>query len=294
MTWSTGQASYTGSRDVGLPQVAQSRIQHIAAAGGATGSLLANSDYLTLHDAGLEPIGAVVGVSVVHLGQFQLAGLRAPVELEAFSQAITLGYGNAFTRMRQEAAELGADGVFLQKSNSRRFDGEEHEYSCRGTALRFRPQPGALRAPTGLPFLANCTAMSLYQYLRRGLCPVSFEYHACVYHVPHRTMRQALGQTFQNTEVPVFTEGWYTAREIALSRLQMGLEQAGAELILGMGVDEEEGAFGEHTAEFRAYGRGWRHVPGLAGQIPNVDLTGPSLIDRDNAYPITTLRGDPQ
>src|SRR5581483_10901673 len=115
-------------------------------------------------------------LSVVHLGQIQVAGLKSAVEIEAHSQARTMGWANAMTRMRQEAEQLGADGVFVHTMNAARFDGEEHEYSVKGTALRLRSQPGALRTPSGQPFSCHCSAMLLYQYLRRGLCPVAVRY----------------------------------------------------------------------------------------------------------------------
>jgi uncharacterized protein YbjQ (UPF0145 family) len=270
--------------ELSLPQVAQSRLQHIAA-GGATAARLAASDYLTLDGAGIEPISVVMGLSVVHRGKLQLAGVRAATELDVYSKSVTMGLHNAVERMRLEAAALGADGVKIDSWYHQHFDGEEHEYSVVGTALRFLPRPGALRTPAGTPFVAYCTPTVLAQYLRAGLCPVDWQRHVCVYHVPHRSLRQTIGQTFQNSEVPLFTDAWYTARELALSRMQQGLEQSGAQLLLDVGLGWEWDVFGEHTVEVRANAEGWRRLPELTQLVPAADFTAPALTHHGYAFP---------
>ncbi|MFN2517681.1 MAG: heavy metal-binding domain-containing protein [Jatrophihabitantaceae bacterium] len=261
-----------------IPTAAQGRLHHSAQPGAAVTSFLTYSEYLMLDQMGLEPIGAVVGLSVMHLGRIQLAGITQAVELEAYSQFLSAGRLAAIGRMQDEAAALGADGIITQTVvTERRFDAEEHEYSIRGTAVRFRPQPGALRTPSGRPFVFVLAVQTLYQMLRVDMAPVSYGYGVCVYHVPHRSMRQAFGQTFQNVEVPMFTDAWYTAREIALSRLQAMHEQQGAQLVMADVVEEAE-AFGEHTAEFRAFGTGWVRREGISQLIPPMDATVAGLL----------------
>jgi uncharacterized protein YbjQ (UPF0145 family) len=278
-----------GGAGVTIPAVAQSRIQHQSQAGAAPVSMMGYSEELLLRDAGIEPISGVIGLSIVHVGQLQLSGLKQPVELEAYSRALTMGWSNALARVQQEADLLGADGVIIRTIDAKKFDAEEHEYSFKGTAVRLGTQPGALRTPTGAPFVTFLSGLGLYLMLRRGIAPVTRRYEVCVYHVPHRTLRQSLGQTFQNTEVPVFTEGWYTAREIALSRLQLSLEQAGSEIVMGTNVEEFAEVFGEHTAEYRAAGEGWRRMPELGDLVAEVDLTLFSLFERGGPYPGTLL-----
>jgi len=286
---STNQSAGAGWTAGTLPAAAQSRIQRFAQGGSVASSLSSYSEHVLLQDMGFEPISAVVGLSVVHLGQIQVAGLKQPVELEAYSNAISMGLLYALTRVQQEAHLLGADGVLLQSIDEKNFDGEEHLYSMQGTALRFTPHPGGLRTPTGAPFVCSSSVMTLYQMLRRSRVPVNVGYGVCVYHVPHRSLRQALGQTFQNLEVPVFTDGWYTAREIAMSRLEAQLGQAGADTIMHAKIVEQEGAFGEHTAEFRAVGHGWRLMQGLANVIPDVDLSVASLIEQGSVHSATLV-----
>lgn len=246
--------------------------------------MLDNDEFLLLDGAGFEPLGAVYGLSVFHLGKISLSGSLEPSELEGYSRALTAALNDALDRMLEEAETLGADGVYLEGWASRHFDGEEIEYRSRGTALRFRPRQGALRTPKGRPFLTACSAMTLYQYLRRGFCPVSFRLVSCVYHVPHRLMRASLGQRFVNVEVPSFSAGWYTAQETALARLQDALEDDGSELNLAIGVDvKKEGEFGDYTAELQAYGRGWRRMPELVDLIPEVDFSAADRIAASTA-----------
>jgi uncharacterized protein YbjQ (UPF0145 family) len=267
-------------QQLAIPQVAQARLAHDAQPGAAATAFLSFPEYLTLRQMGLEPISTVVGLSVVHLGGIQVSGYKQAVELEAYSQAISLGVLSAAGRMQEEAATLGADGILLQYVEERGIGEEEHEYSWAGTALRFTPSPGGLRAAGGLPFVSNATVQTMYQMMRIGLAPVTYTMGVSVYHVPHRSLRQALGQTFRNTEVPVFTDAWYSAREIAMSRLQGQMERQGAQLVLQIKMQTNADVFGEHTAEFRFWGHGWRYVEGLARMIPAVDLSPDALIER--------------
>jgi len=274
-----------------LPPAAQDRISRIAQ-GGSPG--LAFTDYgqfAMIDDVGFDVLGAVVGLSIMHIGRVQLTGIRTPTELEAYSQALSAGILNALGRLQEEARQLGADGVLVSAVSKKHFDMEEHEYSVKGTAVRFRSKPGALRTPSGDPFVCSTPVITLYQMLRRGICPIALGYGVCVYHVPHRTIRQSLGQTFQNTEVPIFTEGWYTAREIALTRLETQLQPKGAQWILDVDVAEEAEVFGEHTSEFRAVGTGWVRRDEVKQMIPEIDLVAPSLIERGAVYPTIALPG---
>jgi uncharacterized protein YbjQ (UPF0145 family) len=271
-----GQPASGASR--AIPEAAQSRLAHDREAGAARTAFLPAGDYLSLRQIGFEPIAGVVGLSVVHIGGLQLAGYKQATELNVYSNAITIGLVDAAGRLQEEAGTLGADGVIVHQIDERHI-GEEHEYAWSGTAVRFGSSPGALKTASGLPFLFAHSTQMLYQMMRTGMAPVTYGYGVCVYHVPHRSLRQAMGQTFQNAEVPVFTDAWYTAREIALAKLQGQMEQHGAELVLNMKMAMTADAFGEHTAEFRLSGSGWRHVEGLQQAMPVIDLAPGALIE---------------
>ncbi len=265
-----------------IPQAGQWRLHHSLQQGSAATSFQSESRFVLWDQMGFEPIGAVIGMSVVHIGGLQVAGWKTARELETYSGAITLGIDNALRRLRDEAAMMGADGINLQTRVQRwNIGGEEHAYQISGTAFRFRPKPGAMRARDGGPFVNTATTTTLYQMMKRGWLPSSIAYGACVYHVPHRTIRQSLTQTFQNVEVPIFTESWYTARETALGRMQSNAEKSGSELVLGVTLAEESGVHGQHAILFLAEGEGWSRRDSLAHLIPEVDLTLAALMDKD-------------
>jgi hypothetical protein len=94
-------------------------------------------------------------------------------------------------------------------------------------------------------------------------------------------MRQSMGQTFQNAEVPPFTEGWYTARETALGRLQAKAEMARSQVVLGTEVSELAGVHGDHSIEFVADGAGWVRRPDLINLVPRPDLASIALMEKD-------------
>jgi uncharacterized protein YbjQ (UPF0145 family) len=265
-----------------LPSAAQWRLQHSTQRGSAASSFLGPSGFVLLDELGFEPVGVVMGMAVMHIGGIQVSGWNTPRELEVYSNALAHGTDLAITRLREEAGALGADGVQLHTKVTRtHIGGAELEYQVTGTAVRFRPNPGVLRAGDGGPFTSVSSMPTLSQMMLRGWFPTTLAYGICVYHLPHRTMRQAMGQTFQNAEVPVFTEGWYTARETALGRLQVKAEMARSQVILGTEVSELAGAHGDHSVEFIANGAGWVRRPDLINLVPRADLTTIALMEKD-------------
>ncbi len=141
--------SAMGSESTSLPPVAQERIGRITRGEAAAGSMSGYGEYVMLAETGFEPIGPVVGLTVMHLGRIQLAGIKTACELESYSNVISAGILTALARVQEEARLIGADGVILSSIDRHNFDGEEHQYAAKGTAVRFSPQPGALRTPQG-------------------------------------------------------------------------------------------------------------------------------------------------
>jgi uncharacterized protein YbjQ (UPF0145 family) len=265
-----------------LPPAARWRLQHSAQRGSAASSFVGPSGFVLLDELGFEPLGVVMGMAVMHIGGIQVAGWNTPRELEVYSNALATGTDLAITRLREEASALGADGVHLHTKVTRtHVEGAELEYQITGTAVRFRPNPGVLRAGDGGPFTSVSPLLTLSQMMPRGWFPTTIAYGMCVYHLPHRSMRQAMGQTLQNAEVPAFTEGWYTAREMALGRMQAKAEMARSQVVLGTEVSELAGVHGDHSVEFTANGAGWVHRPDLVNLVPRPDLTAIALMEQD-------------
>src|ERR1700755_1616794 len=96
-----------------LPLHAQERLKGLRDSVPSTGvfpSAFTVNEFLLVRKAGFEPVGLCVGSCIYHLG-FQFAGWSSSVELEALSTAMYEARALAMERMRQEAANMGADGI---------------------------------------------------------------------------------------------------------------------------------------------------------------------------------------
>jgi len=82
----------------------------------------------------------------------------------------------------------------------------------------------------------------------------------CVFRIAHQSIRQSVRQAGQNVEIPQYTQAIYSARELAMSRMQAEGERDGATGIVGVHVAESNQVWGEHGVEFFAMGTGVRPV----------------------------------
>ena len=97
----------------------------------------------------------------------------------------------------------------------------------------------------------------------------------CVYHVAHRGMVRTLGQVGQNVELPNYTQALYTARELAMQRMQTEANQLQARGIVGVDLQEKSHGWGSHLIEFFAIGTAIVAVGGeqrLESPTPVLDL----------------------
>ena len=136
-----------------LDQAARTRLKDTEA--GLFTSDLTVNEYLLLEDAGYEPLGLVLGSSIYHVG-YQRRRLRSSHELTVLSDALYHARELAMERMRDEAEELGADGVVGVRLTFQGFEGASHiaEFLAVGTAVRRReadPGPAPSRSPATCP-----------------------------------------------------------------------------------------------------------------------------------------------
>jgi uncharacterized protein YbjQ (UPF0145 family) len=77
----------------------------------------------------------------------------------------------------------------------------------------------------------------------------------CVYHVARRGPIQTVSNVASNIELPNFTQALYSARELAMQRMQSEAQALGAKGIVGVDLQEKshEG-WGSHMIEFFAIG----------------------------------------
>jgi len=101
-----------------------------------------------------------------------------------------------------------------------------------------------------------------------GWCPVSFVLGTCVYHIAVQGVMQTMRQVGQNIELTQWTQGFYDAREIAMTRLQAEGERDGAQGVVGVTVTTSEWVWGGHTLEFYVSGTSVRRVSDQRGQLP--------------------------
>ncbi len=90
--------------------------------------------------------------------------------------------------------------------------------------------------------------------MQTGYRPVSLVMGSCVYHVAHQGVAQTLRQMGQNTELTVFTQALYDARELAMERMQSEAADSKAKGVVGVHLEENSHRWGNHVIEFFAVG----------------------------------------
>jgi uncharacterized protein YbjQ (UPF0145 family) len=245
----------------------------LAESGKVWTSDLSVSEFALLDAAGYRPLEFVMGSSVYHIG-WQQQNLRQSVELQVLSQAMYTARYNAMGRMLAEAAQVGADGVVGTRLTFRQHgvSAEHIEFIAVGTAIISKDQPGALRRPDGAPFTSHLNVQDFYTLLRTGHVPVEFVMGVCVWHVASQGLLQTMRQVGQNVEMPQWTQGYYDARETALSRMQAEAERQQATGVTGVEWSASEWMWGAHTLEFFTSGTAVRRVSDASSVDPTLVL----------------------
>ncbi|MGB8649902.1 MAG: heavy metal-binding domain-containing protein [Mycobacteriales bacterium] len=239
-------------------QIASARLAEV---GKVWTSDLSVSEFALLGAAGFEPLEFVMGSSVFHIG-WQNQNLRQSTELQVLTQAMYTARYNAMSRMLAEAAQVQADGVVGVRLSFRPhgLSPEHIEFVAVGTSVRHSQRPGTFRRPDGAPFSSHLSVQDFYTLLGTGHVPVEFVMGMCVWHIGAQGFLQTLRQVGQNVEMPQWTQGYYDARELALSRMQAEAERVQATGITGVEWTAQEWMWGPHTLEFFTSGTAVRKV----------------------------------
>ncbi len=232
-----------------------------SASGKCFSSDLSVNEFLLVQESGFEPVGMVLGTSMYHVG-IQVARWGQSQELNVLSQAMYSARELAMNRMIAEAETLGADGIVGVRLDLQMYVGgqEVMEFLAAGTAVRSRANPGQFRGADGRPFTSDLSGQDLFTLIRTGHFPVAFVLGTCVYHVAHQSAMQSLRQVGKNTEMPLYTQAVYDARELAMSRMQAEAERARASGVVGVRLTTANHVWGEHAVEFLALGTAVRKV----------------------------------
>ncbi len=208
--------------------------------------------------------------------QLQIQKLGAEMEITTHTAAYANARRTALSRLQAEAALLGASGVAGVQLTMKTSRGASNtgaasiEFVAIGTAVksnRFRPQEK--------PFLSNLSGQELWQLESAGYLPCGFVGGNCSYYRAlslntegllkgdltrvdqetfdwARKQGQVVASNFGNLsygttywlnfEIPEYAEAVYTARELAISRLEDEARACGADGIVGLKVELDENA----------------------------------------------------
>ncbi len=212
---------------------------------------LSTNEYLLARQAGVEPIGLVMGSSFYHVGFFQnFWGYRKHTgEVEVLTQAQLTARELAIARLQHEAAILGAHGVIgvrLKRSRGGWMPGLL-EFTAIGTAIRIPGQP-----PTEEPFTSDLSGQDFWKLRQAGYMPKGLVFGVCSYYIhSDRTTRQITnqsawnrwyGQGRRNQEMVQYTQGFQDARELAVIRMTEDLKHLDAQGAVGMTIEAKEEA----------------------------------------------------
>jgi uncharacterized protein YbjQ (UPF0145 family) len=237
-------------------------------------SELSVTEFLALARGGFYPRGVVVGVSIYDAGWQWTGPFGGVRELTTVSKAMHQARELAVGRLRQQANDLGADGVV-----DVRLEAEHHKWRGGHTVVRFvavgtaiafdakRAGPALQNAPSlrvhnGHPFTSDLNASEFLTLLQAGHRPVTLAMGNCVIQV-----RRWKPMGFDNFEVPEYTQAFIDARESAMLRLEQDLfrefpagRQESPEGVVGMTV-EEHAHSGEGVVEYLALGTAIAPLP---------------------------------
>jgi uncharacterized protein YbjQ (UPF0145 family) len=235
-----------------LPKEAGHRLEELEH--GLFTSDLSVNEFLLIKEVGFHPLGLVMGSSIYHTG-IQTRKWRQSQELEKLTGAMYEARELAMTRMEEEAAELGADGVVGVRLDVNYYEWgkDAAEFIAVGTAVKAESGQSYLNK-AGKPFTSDLSGQDFWTLMQTGHVPLGLVMGTCVYHIAHRGLGQTLGSAGQNVELPNFTQALYEARELAMTRMQDEASQLDASGIVGVRLEEKSHQWGSHTIEFLSLG----------------------------------------
>lgn len=241
-----------------IPSHAEERLKGLRTSAHSTGVFTSDfsvNEFLLVRKAGFEPIGLCVGSCVYHVG-IQYGSWTRNQELEVLSKAMYEARELAMSRMRSEAAAMGADGIVGVKLTIKRLEWDQHllEFIAIGTGVVHGEGHKGFRAHDGGPFTSDLSGQDFWSLLHSGYRPVEMVMGSCVYHVAHRGVLSGLGAVGRNVELENFTSALYEAREIAIERMQFEASAAKAEGVVGVDIHEDSHVWEHHVIEFFAIG----------------------------------------
>jgi uncharacterized protein YbjQ (UPF0145 family) len=261
-----------------MPAAAAGRIQRLEQLEetdkSAFTSDLTVNEFVLLHKLGFDPLGYVMGTSIYHVG-LQYGNWRQSMELEVLTAAMYNARELAIDRMRTEAHALKADGIVgvHLAIQQHAWGAGELEFVAQGTAVTSKDPNPSLKLADGGPFTSDLSGQDFFTLVKAGHFPRALVFGTCVYHVAHQSVRQTMRMAGQNMEIPLFTEAVYTARELAMTRMEDEAAHHGADGIVGVRAGVYNHIWGEHATEFLAVGTGVTTSPESGLAEPSMTLS---------------------
>jgi len=214
--------------------------------GRAVTSDLSIDEALLLHSVGWEPVELVCGVSLISIPSVVWSWGQG--EIEAASAAQGTAFEGAVRRIADECARAGGHGVVGVHAE---VVVERHHADVElvGTAVR----------PVGAPargdvFVSDLSGRDFALLHQAGWAPVGLAHGASFVYAPRRSATTSLKQTRENVELSNFTEAMYSARELAMERMQQTAITMGGTGIVEVKVSEGPMPFARHAIGFSAWG----------------------------------------
>ena len=231
------EASLRSLQGGGLPTQALRRLSEETAAGHPLfSSDLSTKEFALTRNQGYRPLSQVMGSSIYHVGwQYTLNYPRFTTAYElttvtnAHQQAVQLALG----RLQQEAALLKAHGVIGVRFNRREYEWGSNllEYTAIGTAIRLPDAPLFPR-----PFLSDLSGQEFWTLLQAGYFPAGLVTGFCSYCVSAGWEVSQILRSWSNQEVAAYSQAIYTARDLAMNRLEAAARSLNALGVVGMHI----------------------------------------------------------
>jgi uncharacterized protein YbjQ (UPF0145 family) len=264
--------AYQPGSSAGLPAGATQRLREMRGEGPKPRfftSDLSVDEFLLVRRAGFLPLGLVMGSCIYHTG-YQWQNWNTSQELTVLTQAMYSARELAMTRMEEEADLLGADGVVGVRLEFKNYGFEDNvlEFQALGTAV-LHESGEHYRTQDNRPFTSDLNGQDFWKLVELGYRPVTLAMGACVFHIRHMGLMQSLKTMGRNTELTIYSEATYTARELALERMQAEAEGRGGSGIVGVRVEESTWGWGQNAIEFFAIGTAVAAQHETSAQLPN-------------------------
>src|SRR5712692_1730277 len=235
------EASLRSLQAGGLPAQALRRLSEETAAGHPLfSSDLSAKEFALTRNQGYQPLSQVMGSSIYHVGRqytWSYARFTNAYELTTITQAHQHAAQLALGRLEQEATLLKAHGIIGVRLTTRDYEWGSGliEYTAIGTAIRLPDAPLFPR-----PFLSDLSGQEFWTLLQAGYFPVGLVTGFCSYYIAlGSSLSRQLKSWFNwtNQEIVPFSQGIYTARNLAMSRLLSMARSLNASGVVGMHIN---------------------------------------------------------